>query len=83
MDEKDELRQQLQQELQWVKYRQNMLDIMEEKLLEMREIAVQAKEENLSEVEIEALNARINNLATQVNAIDSESRKLEDREIIE
>jgi hypothetical protein len=37
-----------------------MLVIVEVKLLQMREISDQAKKENLSEVEIEALNVRIN-----------------------
>jgi hypothetical protein len=42
MDEKEELKQQLQQELQWVHYRQRMLNIMEEKLLQMRQLADRA-----------------------------------------
>jgi cell division protein FtsB len=60
-----------------------MLGIIEVKLLQMEQLAKQAKEENLSTVEIEILNSRINNLATQVNAIDEQSRNIEDREIIE
>ena len=39
-----------------MQYRQKMLDIMEEKLLQMREIAEQVKERNLTTEEIEALN---------------------------
>ena len=83
MDEKEELKQELEQKLQWVKYRQMMLDIIEAKLLEMREIAYQAKEENFSAVEIEALNAKINNLAAQVNALDEESRNIGNEGIVE
>jgi flagellin-like hook-associated protein FlgL len=83
MDDKEELRQQLQQELQWVKYRQEMLDIIEKKLIQMREIAVQVKEENLSPVEIEALNAKLNNLVAQVNALDEESKYIENKGIVE
>jgi hypothetical protein len=83
MDEKEELKQKLQRELNWVKYRYNMLGVIEVKLLQMREIAKQAKEDNLIAVEIEALNARINKLAIQVNSIDEQSRNIEDREIIE
>ena len=79
MGDKEELKQELQQQVGWVQYRQNMLDIMEAKLLQMREITEQTKEENLSSEEIEVLNAKLNNLASQVNAIDSESRKTEDR----
>lgn len=83
MDEREELKQELEQELLWVQYRQKMLDIMEEKLLQMRQLAEQAKRENLTTGEIEALNTKINDLAAQVKAIDSESRKMEDRKILE
>ncbi|MCB2356693.1 hypothetical protein [Clostridium estertheticum] len=60
-----------------------MLDIMEVKLLQMREITDHVKQGNLRSEEIVALNARINNLASQVNAIDSESKITEDKKIIE
>ncbi|MBX4269211.1 hypothetical protein [Clostridium estertheticum] len=83
MDEKEELKQEMQQQLEWVEYRQNMLDIIEEKLLQMKEIAEQAKEKNLSSEEIEVLNAKLNNLASQVNAIDSESGITKDARILE
>ena len=83
MDEKEELKQQLQQELQWVLYRQKMLDIMDEKLLEMKLLTEQAKRGNLSPEELEVLNRRLKNLAAQVRAIDSESRKTEDGKILE
>lgn len=79
MDEKEELKQELQQKLEWVQYRQRMLVIMEGKLLQMREITEQAKQGNLSSEEMETLNAKINNLASQINAIDSESRGTEDK----
>jgi flagellin-like hook-associated protein FlgL len=83
MDEKEELKQELEKELQWVQYRQKMLDIMEEKLLQMKQLAEQAKQGNLTAGEIEALNARINDLAAQVRALDSESRRTEDGKILE
>lgn len=83
MDEKEELKQELEQEIQWVQYRQKMLDIIEEKLLQMKQLAEQAKEENLSPAELELLNDRLNNLAEQVRALDSESRKIEDGKILE
>lgn len=46
------------------------LDIIEEKLVQMREIAKYAKESNQGTEEIETLKDRINNLASQVNALD-------------
>lgn len=82
MDEKEELKQELEQELQWVRYRQKMLDLIEDKLLQMKQIAEQAKEGNLSPAELEVLNDRLNNLVAQVRAIDSESRKMEDGKIL-
>lgn len=83
MDEIEELKQELEQELQWVQYRQKMLDIIEEKLLQMKQIAGQAKEENLSPIELEVFNERLNNLGEQVRALDSESRKMEYGKILE
>jgi hypothetical protein len=72
MGEKEELKM----ELNRVKYRHNMLGIMEVKLLQMKEIAERAKEENLSELEIEAQNAKLSNLASQVKALDEESKNI-------
>jgi len=83
MDEREELKQELEQELRWVQYRQKMLDIMEEKLFKMREIAGKIKAGNLTKGEIEALNSKLNNLEAQVKAIDSESRRTEDGKILE
>ncbi len=82
MDEREELIQQLKAELQWIKYRMRMLDIIEEKLLKMRRMAETAKELNLSEEEINSLNIEIHNLEEQVKALDSESRKTKDDEIL-
>lgn len=83
MDEKEELKKELEQELEWVKYRQKMLDLIEDKLMQMKQIAEQAKEDKLSPIELKALNDRLNNLAEQVRALDSESRKMEDEKILE
>lgn len=60
-----------------------MLDIMEEKLIQMKQIAEQVKEGNLSPTELDVLNDRLNNLVEQVRALDSESRKTEDGKILE
>ena len=77
MDEREELKQELKSELQWVKYRIRMLDIIEEKLMQMRNMAEVAKEGNLSEDEVKSINAEINDLAEQARALDEESRKFE------
>lgn len=60
-----------------------MLDIIDEKLLQMKRLAEQAKQKNLTAGEIEVLNDRLNNLATQVKALDGESRRIEDGKILE
>lgn len=73
MDDKEKLNQ----ELQWVKYRMHILDIMEKKLLLMRDIAQEAKIPGYNEAEIEELNRKINNLAGQVKALDDESKKID------
>ncbi len=75
MDEREELKQELKSKLQWAKYR--MLDIIEEKLVKMRNMAEIAKEGDLSVDEVESINEEINNLAQQDRALDEESRKFE------
>jgi hypothetical protein len=75
MDEKE----QLSQELQWVKYRIHILDIIQEKLLLMRNMAERSETSKLSEIEIQDLNYKINNLAIQVNALDAESRGIDSK----
>ncbi|WP_238858842.1 hypothetical protein [Clostridium sp. YIM B02569] len=82
MDERGELIQQLKAELQWVKYRIRMLEIIEEKLFRMRRMVETPKELNLSAEEINSLNIEIRNLEEKVKALDSESRKTKDDEIL-
>ena len=83
MNEKEELKKELEQELHLVQYRMKMLDIIEEKLMQMRQLAEKAKQENLTPVEIEALNSRLKDLEKQVIALDGESRTTEDGKILE
>jgi hypothetical protein len=83
MYEKEELKQELEQELQWVQYRMKILDTIEKKLMQMRQIAEQAKAGNQGTEEIEILNAKLSNLAAQVRALDAESRKIENEGIVE
>ncbi|ERI91241.1 hypothetical protein HMPREF1982_03200 [Clostridiales bacterium oral taxon 876 str. F0540] len=83
MNEREELKQELEQELLWVQYRQKILDIIEKKLLQMKQLAERVKQGNLTTGKKEASNGRLNDLAAQVRAIDGESRKMEDGRIIE
>lgn len=77
MDEREKLKQELEAELQWVKYRMRMLEIIEEKLLRMRKISDMAKRSDISLDEIESINIEINNLVQEVKALDGESKKLD------
>ncbi|MDU4800954.1 MAG: hypothetical protein E6X81_08130 [Clostridium butyricum] len=79
MDEREELKEELKVELQWVKYRIRMLDIIEEKLVKMRKMAEVVKEGDLSADEVEAINTEINNLAEQARALDEESRQFDEK----
>ncbi|KZL94105.1 hypothetical protein CLMAG_11580 [Clostridium magnum DSM 2767] len=49
----------------------------------MKQLSEQAKKGNLIARELEELNTRINDLAAQVRALDSESRRTEDGKILE
>ena len=51
--------------------------------MQMRQLAEKAKQENLTPVEIEALNSRLKDLEKQVIALDGESRTTEDGKILE
>lgn len=76
MEEKDKiLAESLKTELQWVKYRIIMLDLIEEKILQMKRISKTAKETNFGSEEIEAINTQIHDLEEQIKALDDESRK--------
>lgn len=83
MNEREELKQELQLELQWIQYRKKMLYAIEEKLFQMKQLVQQAREESLNPIELKVLNEKLNDLAEQIMAIDSESRKMEDRKILE
>ncbi|WP_291637279.1 YjfB family protein [Clostridium sp.] len=77
MDKKDELHKQQQQEMKWARERQIMLNVKETKLLQMRSIAEQGKQLNsLTPLQLRKLNHRLDKLAAQVSAIDSDSRRI-------
>ena len=75
MHENENQKLRLFQELQWVKYRQEMLDIIDGKLLQMREIAERVQIDNLSPEMMEDLQDQINKMAIQVKELDENSRK--------
>lgn len=83
MDKKEELNKQLQHELKWAQDRQKMLNVKEAKLLQMREISEQGKQVAVTPQDLKKLNDRLDNLAAQVSAIDSESRRTKDGKKLE
>ncbi|WP_286908748.1 hypothetical protein [Clostridium sp. UBA1652] len=74
MKENDEIKKKLEEELKWVIYRQKMLNIIEEKLLKMKELATKAKDDNITSEELKNIQMNIDKLATQIKALDEESR---------
>jgi len=74
MKKNDEIKMKLEEELKWVIYRQKMLDIIEEKLLKMKELATKAKDDNITSEELKNIQMNIDKLATQIKALDEESR---------
>ncbi|MGH4121120.1 hypothetical protein [Clostridium sp.] len=83
MDKKEELHRKLQQEIKWAKEKQILLNLKEVKLLQMREIAEQGKQAVVTPLQLRNLNHRLDKLAAQVSAIDSDSRRTKDGEKLE
>lgn len=82
MYERQELKRELKEELQWVIYRMRMLDVIEEKLLLMKEMTEWVKDGKCVADEVRAMNSEIKDLLKQVRALDDESRRMEDEKIL-
>jgi len=83
MDKKEVLNKQLQQEMKWEQERLKLLNIKEVKLLQMREIAEQGKQAVVTQQQLRNLNHRLDILAAQVSAIDSDMRRTKDGKKLE
>ena len=83
IDKKGELHKQLQREIKWAKEKQILLNVKESKLLLMREIAEQGKQVGVTPLQLRNLNHRLDKLAAQVSAIDSDSRRTRDGKKLE
>lgn len=84
MDKKEELHKQQQQEMKWAQDKQKMLNVKETKLLQMREIAEQGKQlTSLTPQDLRKLNHRLDKLAAQISAIDSDCRRTKDGKKLE
>ena len=82
-DKMEELHKQLQQEIKWAQEKQKLLNLKEVKLLQMREISEQGKQVAVTPQQLRNLNHRLDKLAAQVSAIDSDSRRTRDGEKLE
>lgn len=74
MDEKQRLIKNLEWEIAWASYRMKILDIIEEKLFEMKSIALGAAEGYTPAEEKEA-NKRLKCLSEEINALNIESQR--------
>ncbi|EOD00375.1 hypothetical protein [Caldisalinibacter kiritimatiensis] len=65
----------LKEKLEWVKYRLEMLDIIEDKLKEMKSLAEYIKENDLDDEEAMKINNKFNELKEEVIKMDNKSKK--------
>lgn len=64
------VRKSIQEELDWIRRREEALDKIEAKLLQMRELAAYAAGQNLSESEAAQVQEWIGILQAEIDAID-------------
>ena len=64
----------LNQKLAWVTYRLDQLDQIEAKLVEMKQLAEQARDNKLSDKQIEASNTQLHQLQQEVIVLDEQSK---------
>ena len=68
--EQKELKAFLEQQLKWAKEQTRILDQIDEKLHQMKRIAIYAAEHDLPEYEIDESNTRINELKQEVHMLE-------------
>ncbi|NMA68000.1 MAG: hypothetical protein GX958_01085 [Desulfitobacterium sp.] len=73
MTEQEQVKEQLQEQLEKVKQRLQILDMIEEKLFQMKELAQRVIDEDLTDVEIQEINHEVKNLGEQVKLLDREA----------
>ena len=76
MTEQDGAKKQLIEQLKKVNMRLQILDMIENKLLKMKELAQRVVEEDLTEKEIEDINKQVQVLVAEVDLLDSEPTEL-------
>ena len=76
MTYQDQVKKQLIEQLQKVNMRLQILGMIENKLLKMKELAQRVVEEDVTEREIQKINEQIQELVTEVELLDSEPTQL-------
>lgn len=76
MTDNDNIKKELEEQLEKVKKRLQILDMIDEKLLHMRKLAQRVVYEDLNNEEIHEINKKVQNLEEQVKLLDSESTRL-------
>ena len=76
MTEQDQAKKQLIEQLKKVNMRLQILDMIENKLLKMKELAGRVIEEDLTEKEIQDINKQVQELVAEVDLLDSEPTEL-------
>ncbi|KMY55502.1 hypothetical protein AC623_17435 [Bacillus sp. FJAT-27231] len=62
----------LEEQLQWCKERDSILEQIDEKLREMKQIAEYALEYELTSIEIDELNDQLNKLKREVHSLEKQ-----------
>ena len=72
----DDIRKQLEKQLEKVNIRLEILDMIEEKLLCMKVLTQRVIDEDLTDEEILEINMKVNNLGEQVSLLDMQATEL-------
>ena len=73
MENQEQVKKEIKQRLEKIKYRIKILDMIEEKLFKMRGLAQRVLEEELTDKEIKEINKEVQNLEEQVQLLNSQS----------
>lgn len=76
MTQQNQAKKQLIEQLNKVNKRLQISDMIEDKLLKMKELAVGVIEEDLTEKEIQDINKQVQELLAEVDLLDSEPTEL-------
>lgn len=76
MTQQEQAKNQLEEQLWKVNHRLQILDMIEEKLFKMKELAQKVIDEDLTEEDIQEINKEVQDLGEQVKLLDSEATQL-------